>query len=81
MTAGRQNWFEGRRLFALLTLTLAGATILPASPSFYGNPKSIEDLVDTVIARVYDLVGIEAEVSTRWKALQNEPRRHEDTKK
>ena len=38
-------------------LTLAGAHVIPATPSFYGNPKSIEDLVDTVIARVYDHAG------------------------
>jgi 4-hydroxy-3-polyprenylbenzoate decarboxylase len=48
-------------------LTLAGAHIIPATPSFYSNPKTIEELVDTVIARIYDHVGIEADVSTRWK--------------
>lgn len=48
-------------------LTLAGAHIIPATPSFYGNPKTIEDLVDTVIARVYDHVGIDVEVSRRWR--------------
>jgi len=48
-------------------LTLAGAHVIPATPSFYGNPKTIEDLVDTVIARVYDHVGIQAEVSKRWR--------------
>lgn len=49
-------------------LTLAGAHIIPATPSFYGNPKTIEDLVDTVVARVYDHAGIEAEVSNRWRS-------------
>jgi 4-hydroxy-3-polyprenylbenzoate decarboxylase len=53
------------------TVTLAGAVILPAEPSFYGDPKSVEDLVDTVIARVYDQVGIQAEVSKRWRAKKN----------
>ena len=48
-------------------LTLAGAHIIPATPSFYGNPKTIEDVVDTVIARVYDHAGIQAEVSKRWR--------------
>jgi 4-hydroxy-3-polyprenylbenzoate decarboxylase len=47
-------------------LTLAGAHIIPATPSFYGDPKTIEDLVDTVIARVYDHAGIQSEVSKRW---------------
>lgn len=52
-------------------LTLAGAHLIPATPSFYGNPKSIEDLVDTVIARVYDHAGIQAEVSKRWREEKN----------
>ncbi|MGD0584111.1 MAG: UbiX family flavin prenyltransferase [Bacteroidales bacterium] len=42
------------------TLTLAGAIICPASPSFYSKPKSIEDLVDTVIDRVLSLAGFDA---------------------
>lgn len=50
------------------TLTLAGAQLLPANPSFYGDPKTIEDIVDTVIARVYDQIGIQAEVSKRWRS-------------
>jgi 4-hydroxy-3-polyprenylbenzoate decarboxylase len=49
-------------------LTLAGAHIIPATPSFYGNPKTIEELVDTVVARIYDHAGVDADVSTRWRA-------------
>ena len=41
------------------TLTLAGAIICPASPSFYSNPKSIDDLVRTVVDRIIDLAGFE----------------------
>src|SRR6478735_10820307 len=39
-------------------LVLAGATILPANPSFYAGPKTIQDLTDTVVARVLDHMGI-----------------------
>ena len=46
-------------------LTLAGAIICPASPSFYNNPKTIEDLVMTVVERVIDLAGFESK-SFRW---------------
>ena len=60
-------------------LTLAGAHIIPATPSFYGDPKTIEDVVDTVIARVYDHVGIHAEVSKRWKE-ESETKRNQKTK-
>ena len=47
-------------------LTLAGAIILPASPSFYSGPKTIEELANTVVARVLDLVGVENSISKRW---------------
>jgi len=56
-------------------LTLAGAHIIPATPSFYGNPKSIEELVDTVVARVYDHAGVEAEVSKRWRDKEKEAKK------
>ena len=39
------------------TLTLAGAIICPASPSFYGKPETIADLVDTVVGRIMVLAG------------------------
>lgn len=51
-------------------LTLAGATIVPANPSFYSRPASIEELVDTVIARVLDHLGISNDAMPRW---QEEP--------
>jgi 4-hydroxy-3-polyprenylbenzoate decarboxylase len=41
------------------TLTLAGAIICPAMPSFYSNPKTIDDLVMTVVDRIIDLAGFE----------------------
>ncbi|MDO8526926.1 MAG: UbiX family flavin prenyltransferase [Deltaproteobacteria bacterium] len=47
-------------------LTLAGALILPASPSFYSKPKTLEEAVDTVIARVLDHLGVENNLRKRW---------------
>jgi 4-hydroxy-3-polyprenylbenzoate decarboxylase len=41
------------------TLTMAGAIICPATPSFYSNPKTIEDLVMTVVDRITDLSGFD----------------------
>ena len=41
------------------TLTLAGAIICPATPSFYSNPKTIDDLVMTVVDRIIDLAGFD----------------------
>lgn len=48
-------------------LLLAGAVILPANPSFYSLPKTIQELADTVVARVLDHLGIENKLSPRWQ--------------
>jgi len=45
---------------------LAGATIMPPSPSFYFQPKTINELVDTVIARVLDHIGIQQSIVKQW---------------
>jgi 4-hydroxy-3-polyprenylbenzoate decarboxylase len=47
------------------TLTLAGAIICPATPSFYSKPKTIDDLVMTVVERVISLAGFNAGIY-RW---------------
>lgn len=48
-------------------VALAGGIILPACPGFYGNPESAQDLIDFVVARVLDQLGIENNLSKRWK--------------
>lgn len=52
----------------MTALTEAGATIIPASPPFYNKPKTITDLVDGVIARVLDHLGIEHNLAKRWQS-------------
>lgn len=47
-------------------LLQAGALLLPANPSFYSRPKTIEELADTVVARVLDHLGIEHRLVKRW---------------
>lgn len=47
-------------------LLLAGATILPANPSFYAGPKTIQEVVDTVVARVLDHLGLPQKLVARW---------------
>ena len=47
------------------TLALAGAVICPATPSFYSNPKTVDDLVMTVVDRIVDLAGFDNN-SFRW---------------
>lgn len=51
-------------------LLLAGATILPANPSYYTGPKTIQEVVDTVVARVLDHLGISNELAPRWAEEQ-----------
>ena len=50
----------------MLKLTRMGAMILPASPGFYQKPQSVEDLVDFVVARLLDQLGIEQKLLPRW---------------
>jgi len=43
-----------------------GAIVIPASPGFYNHPKTIDDMVDFVVARILDHIGIEHKLGTRW---------------
>lgn len=47
-------------------LSLAGATIIPAIPSFYSLPKTVEEVAATVTSRVLDHMGIENDLMKRW---------------
>src|SRR3954467_14370001 len=48
-------------------LLLAGATIIPANPLFYTHPATIEEVVDTVVARVLDHLGVPQKLVPRWQ--------------
>ncbi len=50
----------------MLTLAKCGATILPASPGFYNRPQSIDDIVDFMVARILDNLGLSHTVMPRW---------------
>lgn len=50
----------------VVTVMEAGARVLPAMPSFYSRPNSINELVDTVVWRVLDQIGIPAPNACRW---------------
>jgi 4-hydroxy-3-polyprenylbenzoate decarboxylase len=50
----------------MLTVTRAGAIVLPASPSFYGHPRTLEDAIDTVLARLCDHLGLPNALQRRW---------------
>ena len=50
----------------LLTLSEAGAVILPPMPAFYNAPESLGDHVDFIVSRVLDQLGIENDMTRRW---------------
>ncbi len=50
----------------MLSLSQLGVTVMPAAPGFYHEPKTIEDLVDFVVARILDHVGLPQGLVSRW---------------
>ncbi|MEE9325023.1 MAG: flavin prenyltransferase UbiX [Dehalococcoidia bacterium] len=51
----------------MLWVRRAGAEVLPAMPGFYHNPRSISDLVDFIVGRILDRLGIQNNLFRRWK--------------
>ena len=47
-------------------LAEAGATILPACPAWYTRPQSLEELADTVVARILQALGVEQTLQKQW---------------
>jgi len=54
---------------AIAQVIEAGAFVMPASPSFYSGPRDIGQLVDTVVARVLDRLGLPNDLMKRWDGL------------
>ena len=50
----------------MLAVTRAGAVVLPAAPSFYSKPATVEALLDTVLGRVLDQLGLPNTLTPRW---------------
>lgn len=63
----RESPFSLVSLRALVALKEAGATILPASPGFYARPASVDDLVDQIVARILDRLGLALPGARRWE--------------
>ncbi len=62
----RESPYSTIHLENMLKLSQMGAVILPASPGFYHQPQSIDDLVDFVVARILNQLGIEQTLLKRW---------------
>jgi 4-hydroxy-3-polyprenylbenzoate decarboxylase len=50
----------------MLKLTQMGAVMMPACPGFYHQPRSVDDLVDFVVARILDHLGLPQKLMGRW---------------
>lgn len=62
----RETPFNLVHLRNMVQAAEAGATILPANPSFYYRPRTLEEAVDTVIARVLQCLGVEQRITPEW---------------
>ncbi len=62
----RETPLSAIHLQNMLRLSRAGAVILPAAPGFYNKPQSVQELVDFIVARVLDQLGVEHALSRRW---------------
>lgn len=63
----RETPFNLIHLRNMAAVAEAGATILPAIPSFYNQPKTVEDVVDTVVARVLQHLGLPQTLTPAWQ--------------
>jgi len=66
----RESPYNLIHLRNMAALTEAGAMIIPASPSFYNKPKTVTEVVDTIVARVLDHLGIEHKLVKRWQRAE-----------
>jgi 4-hydroxy-3-polyprenylbenzoate decarboxylase len=62
----RETPYSTVHLRNMLTVTEAGAVVMPSNPGFYNKPQRIEDLVDFMVARILDHLGIEHALLPRW---------------
>jgi flavin prenyltransferase len=62
----RETPLSAIHLENMLRVTRAGAVVLPAAPGFYNSPRGIPDLLDFVVARVLDHIGVEHALGRRW---------------
>lgn len=65
----RETPYNTIHLENMLRLARAGAHIIPASPGFYHQPKTIEALVDHLVFRVLDHLGVPHSEQTRWRGI------------
>lgn len=68
----RETPYNAIHLENMLRLSRAGAHIIPASPGFYHRPQTIEELVDHLVFRILDHLGVPHSRSTEWQGLKGQ---------
>ncbi|MFN3545274.1 MAG: flavin prenyltransferase UbiX [Thiobacillus sp.] len=66
----RETPFSALHLENMLALARMNAVILPANPGFYHRPQTVEAVVDFIVARVLDQLGIRHELMARWGEMK-----------
>jgi len=62
----RETPLATHHLEHMASLSRQGAVILPAMPGFYHRPRDVEDLVDFIVQRICDQLGVDVELTGRW---------------
>jgi flavin prenyltransferase len=62
----RETPLSAIHLQNMLRLSRAGAVILPAAPGFYNKPQTVQELVDFIVARILDQLGVQHALARRW---------------
>jgi 4-hydroxy-3-polyprenylbenzoate decarboxylase len=66
IVVSREAPYSQIHLENMLKITQMGAVVIPASPGFYHEPKTINDLIDFIVARILDQLNVEQKVLPRW---------------
>ncbi|MDP8262693.1 MAG: flavin prenyltransferase UbiX [Candidatus Ancaeobacter aquaticus] len=67
----RETPFTAIHLENMLKLTHAGAAVIPPIPAFYHDPQSIDDLINYVITKILDRMGVDTNIMNRWDGVKN----------
>lgn len=62
----RETPFTPIHLKNMLTLAQSGVTILPPIPAFYSKPRTLEDMIQQIVSRILDHLGVITDIAERW---------------
>ena len=62
----RETPFSAIHLENMLRLARAGVVVMPANPGFYHRPNTVSEVVDFIVARILDHLGVDHDLGPRW---------------